>query len=460
MPRPRLPDGSAAPLARHLEELRPWHTTWKNCPMGERAGAAPAHPDRTGAAPEHPDGDGSTRHRPGLLQHPGDTRALAVMTAGHAVQHFYVAGLAVVYPFVVSSFHLSYALLGVVLTGAGVVGGLLQGAAGFLGRARARLVLSAQNAGMAVSALLGAAAPGFALFAWARVLGAVVSWPQHPVGSAYLSERFPARRATVLSWHTAGGSLGTVTVPLLVSAVIAAAGWRWALVALSVALGAGALLMGAGLPSEAPGPAKPAAQGEAVSVRQLLSRRPVIAVLTASTIAAGGRGLGTLSTYIPADLRSGLHLPVITVGVLFTLVMAASVAGPLVGGHLADRFGRRRTLIVTYAAGAVALVAFGYAGRNLALLAGFGITVGLLAYAESPLLQAVFSDLTDQGAARAAFGAFFAIAYGVGSLWTAAVGWVIDAAGFPAAFALMAGSFVVAGLVIALGTPRAALERH
>ena len=413
-----------------------------------------------GASSVHLEGAGATHHKPALLRHRGDGRALAVMTAGHAVQHFYVAGLAVVYPFVVSSFHLSYALLGLVLTGAGLAGGLLQGAAGFLGRARARLVLSAQNAGMAVSALLGAVAPGFALFAWARVLGAVVSWPQHPVGSAYLSERFPARRATVLSWHTAGGSLGTVTVPLAVSAVIAAAGWRWALVALSVALGAGALLVGAGLPSERPRPAAPGAEVEAVSLRRILSRRPVIAVLAASTIASGGRGLGPLSTYIPADLRTGLHLPVITVGVLFTLVMAASVAGPLVGGHLADRFGRRRTLIVTYVAGAAALVAFGYAGHNLVLLAGFGVTVGLLAYTESPLLQAIFSEMTDQGAARAAFGAFFAIAYGVGSLWTAAIGWVIDTAGFPAAFALMAGSFLVAGAVIALGAPQAALDRH
>jgi MFS family permease len=186
----------------------------------------------------------------------------------------------------------------------------------------------------------------------------------------------------------------------------------------------------------------------------------VVAVLAASTIAAGGRGLGTLSTYIPADLRTGLHLSVITVGVLFTVIMAASVAGPLVGGSLADRFGRRRALIMTYVAGAAALVAFGYAGHNTALLAGLGVAVGLLAYTESPLLQAVFSDLTDRGTARAAFGAFFAIAYGVGSLWTAVVGWVIDTAGFPVAFAVMAGSFVVAAMVIAAGTPSGTLEKR
>lgn len=56
------------------------------------------------------------------------------MAADHGVQHLYVAGLAVAYPFVVEGLHVSYALLGVVLTVAGLAGGLLQGAAGFLGR--------------------------------------------------------------------------------------------------------------------------------------------------------------------------------------------------------------------------------------------------------------------------------------------------------------------------------------
>ncbi len=171
-------------------------------------------------------------------------------------------------------------------------------------------------------------------------------------------------------------------------------------------------------------------------------------MLAASTIAAGGRGLGTLTTYIPAYLRSGLHLSTLTVGALFTVVMAASITGPLVGGVLGDRYGQIRALVVTYLAGAAALVGFGYAGSGLGWLVVLGICVGVLAYTESPLLQAVFSGLTDDGAARSAFGAFFAIAYGVGALWTAVIGWVIDAAGFPAAFATMAGSFVAAAAVL------------
>jgi MFS family permease len=394
---------------------------------------------------------GTRPARDRLFQGPDDRRALLVMSVGHGIQHFYVAGLAVCYPFVLADLHVSYGQLGLVLTVAGILGGLLQGAAGLLRGASARLVLGLQNAGLAASTLLGAVAPGFAVFGAARVLGAVTSWPQHPVGSAYLSERFPRRRSTVLSWHTAGGSAGTVTVPLIVTALIATAGWRWALVALTGFLAAGAVLMASALPKEGPH-THVSHDSNRVGTRKLLRERRVIAVLAASTVAAGGRGLGTLSTFIPGDLRTHLGLSALTVGTVFSVIMAASIAGPLLGGTLADRFGRRSTLVITYLAGAGAIAAFGFSASSLGALIPLGLAVGLLAYTESPLIQALFSDLTADGNARSAFGAFFAIAYGVGSLWTALLGWIIDAAGFPAAFATMAGSFVLAGVIIAFGT--------
>jgi hypothetical protein len=116
-----------------------------------------------------------------------DRRALVVMTIAHGIQHFYVAGLAVTYPFVVAQFHVSYAVLGLWLSAAGLLGGLLQAAAGLLRRASARTVLTAQDLAMGGTALLGAAAPGFGAFGSARILGAAVStrWarPTCPTGS-------------------------------------------------------------------------------------------------------------------------------------------------------------------------------------------------------------------------------------------------------------------------------------
>ncbi|MDA8039263.1 MAG: hypothetical protein M0Z69_08900, partial [Actinomycetota bacterium] len=50
-------------------------------------------------------------------------------------------------------------------------------------------------------------------------------------------------------------------------------------------------------------------------------------------------------------------------------------------------------------------------------------------------------------------GLYFAISYGVGSIWTIALGVIIDTAGFRVAFFVMAASFVLAAVVVALSGP-------
>jgi MFS family permease len=404
----------------------------------------------------------------------GDRATVGLLTGSHAVQHFYSAGLAVTYPFVVAHFHVSYATLGLVLTVAGVLSGVLQGTAGLVRRASARLLLGGQNLVLGLLSLAGAVAPGFAAFGAARCSAALAMWPQHPVGSAYLSERFPERRGIVLSWHTTGGSIGTVVVPILASAVIAAWGWRWALVVLAVPMAVGGVLVGTRLPAE---PHRLGGEGRSRQVGvggagggetalhldgpgeaprpvtaplwPMIRRRRVVAILATGTVAAAGRGLGVLTAYVPAYLRSGVHLGTLLVGAVFTVVVAGSVIGPVVAGHLSDRVGRRPMLLLSYLGGAVALVAFGFSGPSLAALVVSGLLVGMLAYAESPLLQSLFSDALEGADARGAFGLYFAISYGVGSLWLVIMGAIIDRAGFTWAFVAMAASFVVAAGIVA-----------
>ncbi len=160
---------------------------------------------------------------------PGDRQQLAVVAFSHTIQHSYVAVLGIVYPFALVAFHTSYAVLGVILGVAGVTGGLLQGVAGWVKKVSSRTLLGAQNVGMALVSGLGAVSPNIAVFGLARVLGNLTSWPQHPVGSAHLTERIPHRRGLALAVHTTGGNVGTLLAPLAASAVVASFGWRWAL---------------------------------------------------------------------------------------------------------------------------------------------------------------------------------------------------------------------------------------
>lgn len=376
---------------------------------------------------------------------------LAVVSLSHAVQHVYVSGLAVVYPFVVAGLHVSYGALGIVLGVSGVIGGLFQGFAGVFERVSARLLLTAQNFGLALASLLGAVAPGFNLFGAARAFGSVVSWPQHPVGSAVLVEQYRRRRAYALSWHVAGGSIGTAAVPIVVSALIAAYGWRVAVGFLTAPIAIGGLLVAWRLRVPArPRDAQPVRRShDLAALKLLLHRREVVGALIAGTIAAGGRGLGTLAVYVPAYLKSSLHLAPVTIGVLFTVLLVGSIGGPVVAGHVGDRLGRRRVLVVVYLIGAATIAAYVLVGRGLVALAVAGLLVGVFAYAESPLLQAVFSDGLAGVEQQGAFGYFFALSYGVGSLWTIALGFVIDRLGFRWAFDIMALSFVAAAFAVA-----------
>src|SRR5947208_11002415 len=76
------------------------------------------------------------------------------------------------------------------------------------------------------------------------------------------------------------------------------------------------------------------------------------------------------------------------------------------------------------------------------------LLMGFAVYAESPLLQAYLADSAQPQMRDTAFGLYFALAFGVGSIWSGILGWEIDRFGFGVAFWTMAGSYAVAGLLL------------
>lgn len=382
---------------------------------------------------------------------PAGRELVGLVTFSHALQHLYVGVLPLAYPLAIAEFHVSYTALGVLLGAVGIVGGLLQGAAGFYQRLSARLVLTVQNLSLAATLAGIATAPTYPLFGVWRFFGGVLSSPQHPVGNAILARNFPERRGTVLSWHTTGGNIGTLAVPLVASVLIARFGWRPALLVFAVPVAAGGALLALRLRDDTHRAGDAASRGSTMGLRQVLRRRSTWTVMLAGTVAAGGRGLGTINTYVPAYLRSGLDLPQIAVGAIYTVVLAGSIAGPIAAGHLADRYGRRRIVLVAYAGGAVVLALFGTV-HAVPWLIVVGALMGVLAYAESPLLQALFADAIQGAPQQAAFGGFFAVSYGAGSLWVIALGATIDHWGFTPTFWLMGASFVAAAAIVMLGS--------
>ncbi len=73
---------------------------------------------------------------------------------------------------------------------------------------------------------------------------------------------------------------------------------------------------------------------------------------------------------------------------------------------------------------------------------------GTAVFSESPVLQAYLADRAVGPLRDVAFSVYFTFAFGIGAFWAVVIGQVVSAFGFPAAFGVMAASYLVAALML------------
>ena len=186
------------------------------------------------------------------------------------------------------------------------------------------------------------------------------------------------------------------------------------------------------------------------AIGRVLGDRDLRWLYLTSALGGGGRGLGVVNLFALVYLSEVLGLPASVYGPMYAALILFSVPMPLIAGWLSDRLGRKPLIIGAYLGGAVGFVVFLLAGSNILGL-WFGIVLmGLFTFAESPQLQALLSDIAPPAIRDASYSLYFTLAFGVGSLWVALYGFVIERlgapTGVPVAFVLMAGAFVLAAL--------------
>ena len=169
-----------------------------------------------------------------------------------------------------------------------------------------------------------------------------------------------------------------------------------------------------------------------------------------SALGGGGRGLGVVNLFALIYLTKVIGLDEDTSGFMYGALIVFSVPVPLLAGWLSDRVGRKPVIVGAYLGGAIGFVVFLLAGSSLVGLWAGIVLMGLFSFAESPQLQALLADIAPPSIRDASYALYFTVAFGVGSLWVAVYGVVIDvageAAGVPIVFGLMAAAFVLAAL--------------
>jgi MFS family permease len=145
-------------------------------------------------------------------------------------------------------------------------------------------------------------------------------------------------------------------------------------------------------------------------------------------------------------LTDARGLPAAQAGVLVAVWGAGSLVGPLLGGWLADRIGRRETMAGAMLAAAVALGALG-AARSVPAMAVAALFAGITADLYRPANSALVADLVRPEDRARAFGLLF-WAVNIGFAIAATAGGYLAGAGYGLLFAVDAATCAAfAGLI-------------
>jgi MFS family permease len=312
---------------------------------------------------------------------------------------------------------------------------------------RGRMVLAA-IALWTGATMLSAAATSYWHFLLARALVAVGQAPFLPCASALLSEATsPGRRARVMAIFNLGIALGGGAGLAVGGALVQSVGWRTAML-----LGAipGALLLPVAfllLPRRRPEPAQCARRP---SWRTAFTSRTFLLVLAggaAATFSLGGM-VAWLPTYIFRE--RGLTMAAASVQ-LGAVAVFGSIAGALLGGHLADHWGKRHPVgrgavnSVGFALGAGAALAALLAGSQGAFLLFLLAAIVLFSSTMGPTMAMIHDSSPPELRARAV-AVFGTIGHLAGdTLSPAAVGALSDAHGLAQGMMSLPFAGLVAG---------------
>jgi MFS family permease len=385
--------------------------------------------------------------RPGLT--------LGLLSAQHALIHGQAALYPLVYLAIIDEFGISAGSIALLAAAGSLLTGLLQLPFGGLTRVYSRRALLGAGGALVGSMTAALSAAGsFAAFALVGVISRIGGAPQHPVGNALIAEQYPeTRRGFAISAHIAGGNVGTVVIGFAAAAAIATIGWRTSVLLLGLAALAVAAAIILFVRETGADRASATAAGSVRSAyRRVVADGNLRWLFLSSILGGGARGLGVLNLFVPLYLTVVVGLDLGTVGAMYAVLLAASVPGPLVAGWLSDRFGRKRVIVSVYLAGAISLALFVLVGDDPI---GLWLAVFLLScfsFVESPQLQALLADITTPALRDAAYSTYFALAFGVGSLWVLLYGAIVEAteqgAGLAIVFWVMAAASIAAALCV------------
>ena len=378
-----------------------------------------------------------------------------VVSFGHALTHWYPATFYLLLPLIGHELDLSYGEIGSILTcqyAAGAIanipGGLFVDS---VGRKALLMAVSLFWVGFPYL-VMGLSHAYWMMLACATLVG-IGNNLWHPTAIPWLADRFPDRKGLVMSVHGMGGNVGDAFAPLAIGALLASYSWR-SVVLMNVVPG---MLMAAIIlfyVSRAGSPDIPAA-GRRPPRMSPVERLRSLAVLLRSrafvtlAVGSGFRAMtqGALLTFLPLYLAREMGYSPFWIGACMFALQAAGFAAAPIAGHLSDSIGRRQIIMSSLTMTCVIILCMAVAGGTgwFVLLVAL---LGFFLFAVRAVLQAWLLDATPPGMGGSAIGLLFSTQALGAALGPLGAGIVADHFGLMAAFYFLAGTIIIANLLV------------
>jgi len=359
-----------------------------------------------------------------------DKAVLFILGAAHSLNHSLFLVLPPLLSDVSKSLNASFQTLGAIssvsflIYGVGaLVGGPLSDRLGGVKVAKLSIGLSG------ASTLVFLLSRDLATFAAGMFLIALWASFYHPTSNSLISRLFAENTGRAMGVHGAAASVGQMFTPTVAYILGTVVDWRFAFVFFGVLSILTALIMG-WMPAERDRPS-----GKGTSIMEFI-KAPNIWLLILFNIAIGLFSRG-VELFFPTFLSVGRGFSGQLAAVANSLILLLGVAGQLLGGFAADRYGSSGVLIaasVGSAAGVLALLLLPLRTIGVAL---FMVGYGIAYFSHQPAMTALMGVASPRDLVGAAYGVMFFCTFGLGSVSTMVSGYLADASSLETAFWFM-----------------------
>lgn len=384
-----------------------------------------------------------------------DRRAMAVLSAGHMFTDIAQGSIPALLPFLIAADHLNYAAASALVLAATISSSVVQPLFGHVSdRLSLPWLMPLGPALGGIGVALAGLAPSYALTFAAVVLSGLGVAAFHPEGSRFANYVSGARRARGMSLFSVGGNVGFALGPVLVTPLLLTFGLHGTVfVVIPTGLAAAVLL------HELPrlkGFRSDLVAGRVQKSEEQEAWGPFVRL-------AGVIGLRSfvyfgMVTFIPLYYVDVLHASKALGNTALTAMLLGGAAGTLIGGPLADRFGRRAVLVGSMTVTPPLVVAFLLAGPALAIV--FAALAGMVTIATFAVTIVMGQEYLP-GRIGVASGVTIGLSIGLGGIGAPLLGLIGDAHGLQAVFETIAVLPLAAlGLTLTLPrqTPREAIS--